>query len=203
MRKEEFVQELSKKLARLGWPTAQIERTAREVSDHWEDLENEGREQGLIPDAIAHSASERIGNLESLVGLHDESMRKAHWCGRHPVVSFVLLPPIALLVWFLGWGAMAAGAGQLYGKLLGLQQPFWSSFVLVLITAKAIEYTGLFSIAALFCWWARQSFCGFKWSWIACFACAGHGLVSHVTVHAHSLQWAYGVGVPDLFPVLA
>src|SRR4051812_15333703 len=141
MRKDEFVRKLSHKLAALGWPATQVSRLTHEIQDHWDDLAEEGRNRGLIPDRFA---SERIGTIESLVNAHSQAMRNAHWAGRHPILSFGLLPPVALLAWCLGWGLMAAGAGELYGKLLGLQQPFWSTFLLVLITAKVIQYTGLF-----------------------------------------------------------
>src|SRR6185503_11232747 len=147
MRKKQFIAEFSRKLADLGWSRAQISRTAQEMNDHWDDLEEEGRESGSIPDQFA---AERIGTADSLARLQCDCMRSAHWSGRHPILSFALLPPVTLLAWFMAWALMAVGAGELYSKMLGLPHLVWSRFFVVLITAKVIHYSGLFAIPAFF-----------------------------------------------------
>ena len=203
MRKEEFLRALSQGLAELGWPARHVQRTTRETSDHWEDLEAEARHNGLDAFAASRSANERIGKPEALICAHQELMRKANWSGRHPVVSFALMPPLMLIVWFVAWTMMAFGAGEIYGKLLALPEPVWRSHMLVLIWVMAIHYTGVIVVPAFAWWWARRNFCGHKWGWIACGTCALHGLLNRVTVHPNSLHFGYGTTAPDWLPVIA
>lgn len=200
MRKEEFIRQFITGLARVGWPGRHVKRAAQEIADHWDDLEAEGRERGM---ASASFANEQIGDAEVLIRFHQQALRKAHWSGRHPVLSFAVLPPLALVLWFLAWAGMAAGASELYGKLLAFSPSVWGSYLIVLLGTKVIHYTGVCAVPVFFWWWARRSFCGFKWGWIACAACATHGLLNHVTVRLHALHWGYGLAVPDWLPVLA
>ena len=203
MLKGDFLRELANGLARIGWPIKHINRVARETSDHWDDLEAEACERGLDPHAASQVASEGIGTAETLIRLHQEIMRKASWSGRHPVLTFAVLPPLLLVAWFLVWAALAMGAGEVYGKLLARPAPVWSSHLLVLVWATVIHYTGVVAVPVFFSWWARRSFCGPKWAWVACGACALHGLLNHITVGPHRLQWGYGLASPDWIPVLA
>ena len=203
MRKEEFLRTLSKGLAALDWPAKHVQRTARETSDHWDDIEAEARQEGLDARAASQSAHERIGKPEALICAHQAMMRKATWSGRHPVVSFALMPPLLLVVWFVTWSMMAFGAGEIYTKLLALPEPIWRSYVLVLIWAMVIHYTGVIVVPAIAWWWARRSFCGHKWGWIACGMCALHGLLNRVSVQPNSLHFGYGIAPPDWLPVIA
>ena len=203
MRKEEFLRTLSNGLAELGWPARHVHRIARETSDHWDDLEAEARQDGSDALTASQSANERIGKPESLIRAHQETMQKANWSGRHPVLSFALAPPLLLVLWFLIWSLMAFGAGEVYGKLLALSEPIWRSYFLVLIWAMVIHYTGVLAVPALLWWWAQRSFCGRKWGWIACGTCALHGLLNHVIVRPNSLHFGYGFAPPDWLPVIA
>jgi PDZ domain len=203
MRKEEFLRALSKGLAELGWAAKHVKRTARETSDHWDDLEAEAREDGLDAAAASRSTNERIGEADSLIRLHHETMRKATWSGRHPVMSFALMPPLLLIVWFVTWSLMAFGAGEIYSKLLALSEPIWRSHLLVLIWATVIHYTGVIVVPAIAWSWAQRSFCGRKWGWIACGVCALHGLLNRVAVQPNSLHFGYGIAPPDWLPVIA
>ena len=203
MRKHDLIESLSRGLVALGWTAKHVRRVAREVSDHWDDLEAEAREGGLDDAAAARFAFQQIGEPATLIRFHQSALRQAHWSGRHPILSFAVLPPVALALWFLAWVLMAAGAGEVYGQFLHLPHWLWESYLAVFAGIKVIHYTGVFAVPAFFWWWARRSFCGFKWSWIACGVCALHGLINHVTVQEHSLRWGYGWAVPDGLPVLA
>ena len=197
MRKEEFLNKLSSGLAQLGWPAKHMNRVVQETSDHWDDLQSE---QGHGSDT---TVKERIGEPEALIRLHQETMRKTNWSGRHPVVTFALMPAVLLNLWFLGWTLMATSASDVYQSLLELPYPIWSSYLLVLIWATVIHYTGAVAVPAALWWWAGRSFCGPKWGWIACGACALHGFLNHMTVHPNSLHWGYGFAAPDWLLVLA
>ena len=180
-----------------------VDRVVREASDHWDDLETEARENGADPLVALQLAGERIGEPSALIHRHRATMRRAHWSGRHPILTFAVLPPLLLVVWFLAWAAMAMGAGEIYGALLSLPQPVWSSYLVVLLWATVIHYTGVLAVPAFFSWWARHRFCGRHWGWIACGGCALHGLLNQVTVRPHVLQWGYGFAPPDWIPVFA
>jgi hypothetical protein len=203
MLKKDFLRELWSETARLGWRRKDAARLAHEVSEHWEDLEAEAQESGVSSAAIASFARERIGAPKVLASIHQKTMRTAHWGGRHPVLSFAVLPPVLLVAWFMAWVAMAIGAAGVYAKIFTIAQPVWSSYLVVLIWAKVIHYTGMVAVPAIAWWWAGRSFCGRKWGWIACGTCAVHGLLNHVTIRAHSLHWGYGIAPPDWLPVIA
>src|SRR5512145_653456 len=117
MRKHEFLRELSRRMEKLAWPGKQTSRVVQEIGDHWDDLESEAGERGLDGSAATAFVNERIGEPEALVRVHQERMRQVHWSGRHPVVSFALMPPLLLGVWFMWWTVMAAAAGEFYSKL--------------------------------------------------------------------------------------
>lgn len=203
MPKEAFLRELTARMASQGWAGAQSRRIAREVADHWEELEREGREHGLDEVAVREFAAQKVGEPTALLDCYAQTMRQASWAGRHPILCFVALPPLALMIWFLSWIGMAAGAGDVYGKLLGRNTHVWESYVVVLLGVKVIHYTGVFAVPALFWWWARRNLQGFNWRWLACGICAVHGLVNHVKVGQHSLHWAYGLASVDWLTVLA
>jgi PDZ domain-containing protein len=203
MRKDTFIGEVSGGMAQRGWPCKYVRRLTREISDHWHELEQEGRERGLDESAACDFAGQRLGDPNALIASYQRAMRDASWAGRHPVVSFILLPPLALMLWFLCWIGMAGGASDLYAKLLSLKTPAWGSYLTVLFGVKVIHYTGVFAVPALFWWWARSSFRSFNWGWMACGICALHGLFNHVTVRLHDLRWAYGIASVDWLTVLA
>jgi hypothetical protein len=203
MPKEAFFGEMAARMARFGWPGRQVRRILQEVADHWNGLDQEARECGLSDSDAAEFARARLGNPAALLKSYEHTMRTSSWAGRHPVLGFVLLPPVALAVWFMWWTALAAGAGEMYAKLLNLKTPAWGSYLAVLFGVKVIHYTGVFAIPALFWLWARNSFHGFQWRWIACAVCSLHGVLNHVTVRPHQLQWGYGIAPVDWVPVLA
>src|SRR5688572_25146750 len=180
MCKENFIAALSAKMARLGWPGGHARRIAREVADHWEELAQEGREHGLDETAAHDFARQRLGEPKVLLDFYGQTMRGVTWAGRHPVISFAVLPPLALVIWFLYWTGMAVGAADMYANMLGLNVPVWKSYVVVLLGVKVIHYTGVFAVPALFWWWGRRSFRGFNWRWLVCGICALHGLLNHV-----------------------
>src|SRR6185436_10840986 len=88
---------LREALCRRGWPGAQAGRVVREVAEHWEDLETEGREEGLDAIAAARRADERLGDVDALVRQMAETFRRASYAGRHPFVCFLLLPLLAVM----------------------------------------------------------------------------------------------------------
>src|SRR5262245_12831434 len=69
-------EELQCRLARLGWPADRIQTASLEVTDHWEDLEAEGREQGLDVAAATKFADERLGDPAALAQQFAETMRR-------------------------------------------------------------------------------------------------------------------------------
>ncbi|HKQ39453.1 MAG TPA: PDZ domain-containing protein [Verrucomicrobiae bacterium] len=203
MRKQDFFHQLSSAISRLGIPRKDVRRLAEETTDHWEDLEAEARIAGLDDPAACAFASKRIGDPAALAQLHRQRMRQAHWSGRHPIWSFAVVPPVLLILWFLAWSLMAVTAADIYTSLLRLPEQISGSYLMVLVWATVVRYTGIVAVPAISWWWARRNFCGCTWGWIACGACALHGLLNHVTIRAHSLSWGYGWAAPDWLAVIA
>lgn len=110
--------ELEMELLARGLPEAYIERLLGELSDHVEELCQERnpimREEsspGTGRDALRRAGNEhaseiddRLGTLLQIADATAVEFRRRTLVGRHPVLSFLLGPPVLLV---LGWMAMA------------------------------------------------------------------------------------------------
>src|SRR5262249_35575837 len=124
------------------------------------------------------------------------------WWGRHPVLSFIALPPLTLVVWFMGWLLLAIGLVALVRLLVPGLPRVTDSAPALLWGVYLIYYCGVGSVALFFWLRARRSYCAFKWGSWACGVCALHGWFLHLNLRPHSLSWAYGVLPADWGPVL-
>jgi hypothetical protein len=100
MNSPELLREFTNELLRRGLPLDYSRRAAEELSDHYRDLVEELQVAGMDEVAAVEAASERLGNPKSLVKKTVSAYQRRHWCGRWPVVTFVLSAPFAV---YLGW----------------------------------------------------------------------------------------------------
>ena len=184
---------LREALFRKGWPGAPAGRVVREVAEHWEDLEAEGREEGLDATAAAQRADERLGDVDGLVRQLADTFCRASYAGRHPWLCFLLLPLLGVIGWFIGWAMVGLGLSELLIQLKLMEEPLYRSETLVTWGAEAIWYSGMILVPLLAWRWATRSFCGHKWGWIACAICAAHGLFNFIHVSTQMVQWGYSV----------
>lgn len=164
---------LARKLALSGLPLKYIQSAVRELSEHWQDLKEEGLEQGLsLPEAEA-AATRRIGETETLARSITEKLRESTWAGRHAIFTFCLLPLLAVVAW---WAVFTYSAGWATGAIQwsdnkALPEPNWPLLIGLLnwckIGAAAV-------LPLLFCWLSVRSFCGYQGALLACIVFSLH-----------------------------
>src|ERR1051326_35563 len=92
------IRAFERRLIELGCPRRYAQRSVAEFAEHLEDLTQARIEEGLeTTNARAH-ASEQLGDPAILAERLVASYRQSSWWGRHPVIGFCLLPPLALMI---------------------------------------------------------------------------------------------------------
>lgn len=191
------IQELGRKLLRQGVPRLHAARIVQELVDHRDDLEAEGRAAGQSLEAARSAAAEKLGDIDELAEELLATRRRSYWCGRHPLISFVLLPVPAFLLLFVLIGLLFLGAVLAWSELKeNLPEPNWAAvrvgFYLVLCMAITIT-------AAFMCYLARCCYCGFKWAVTGCAVVFVHALLFHTGFvqpdgAGHAIWMGYGLG---------
>ena len=102
MRKDGSLEKLRRKLLLQGLPRGYVNRTVREFAEHRDDLETQARAEGLSEDTARIAAEQSLGDTEALAEAILKTNQRCYWWGRHPVVSFGLLPLPLIVCLFLG-----------------------------------------------------------------------------------------------------
>jgi hypothetical protein len=84
-------------LVRRGLPIEYAQRAAAELGDHHGDLVGQLRAGGFDEQAADAEASRRLGDSRTLVNKTVREYQRRFWCGRWPLLTF-LLGPIVLAV---------------------------------------------------------------------------------------------------------
>lgn len=167
MREDDVLLRFARRLLFRGLAPAYIQRALRELAEHREDLTTDATDHGLTLAKAQTLAARKLGDPETLADAFVKQMQGSSWLGRHPLVSFCVLPLVAVVAWWAafmvvaGWGT---GAMQ-WSANRTLPQPDWQ------MLQDFVEWCPIAAAAVLpflFCWVARRSFCGFKWAFLAC-----------------------------------
>lgn len=196
------IQELGRALLRQGVPRRYAARIVRELSEHRDDLEAEGLAAGQPPDEARSAAREKLGDINEVAKELLAAKRRSYWWGRHPVVSFVLLPLPLFFLLFLGilwlWGETSGLIAWTEHKEAGLPEPDWAA---VRVGFYAALCAALTISAGFICFLARRCCCGLKWTLIGCAVFLGQafflrtGFTPPQGVPAHGSFWiGYGMG---------
>lgn len=87
-------------LLRRGLPADYAQRAVAELADHHEDLVDELRAAGDSESRAAAEAARRLGEARTLVKKTAREYQRRYWCGRRPLVTFLLGPiPLMILAW--------------------------------------------------------------------------------------------------------
>jgi hypothetical protein len=156
-------------LTRRGLPIEYAERAGAELADHYGDLVTEQRAAGLDEPAAAAEATRRLGDSRMLVRKTVREYQRRYWCGRWPLISFVLAPiPAFICAWFVA----SLVSFQTYkvlgcaGEWLGMAAPAPATIGIL----KLILLGGSTAVAAplaltfLYCRLARRAGCGRPWA---------------------------------------
>ena len=168
----DFIQQLRGRLLKLGCPDAHIRRLAHEVADHREDLKQAGLAEGLSEADAEARADASLGDPLVLADQAMMSVRRSTWWGRHCVVTFGLLPILAVVLWalmlfcemflvyWLGYGCNDKKF------VVAANNPI--TFHHLVLAFHFTDYLGIAVVALLFCWLAQRTAVKLKWMVISC-----------------------------------
>ena len=119
-------------LIRRGLPAEYAERAGAELVDHYGDLVTEQRAAGLDEPAAAVEAARRLGDSRLLVRKTVREYQRRYWCGRWPLLTFLLGPFFTIAALWLtigiamsamstvaGWCGLASDGRMDRGEFLG------------------------------------------------------------------------------------
>jgi hypothetical protein len=167
-----WLEQLRAELSRHRLPPLYAERLISELSDHITDSLEDPMSTDVRQDVRALSRS--LGSPRDVAATAATQHQRAHFCRRHPLLSFVVLPLVALpLLWacaIAGFIALVAAAGYVRGGE-SADDLSWAGPLLPFVVG-AMVLTPIAGAAAMFCRLARRAECGWKWPLAACFLLA-------------------------------
>ena len=100
MNTPDALNELYAQLVRRGLPAEYARRAAAELVDHLRDLLDELQAVGMSESQAAAEASHRLGDSRTLVKKTVREYQRRYWCGRWPLITFLLGPiPVLVFTW--------------------------------------------------------------------------------------------------------
>lgn len=186
--------QVRRRLVELACPPTLLKRKIREIAEHREDLKQEALEDGLSQGEAEARADELLGEPYALAEHLAAALRQSSWWGRHPILGFCVLPPLAIIgavllsLIFFFWSAPVVFPLHLASELANdpagavFIQNFWQAVYCVTIAL----------VAALFVRLSRRAVGGIKWAVMACVACAFNGWMLQLHIRPHLLTVGYG-----------
>jgi len=177
----------------LGCPIAPTQRLIQEVADHREDLKQAALAEGLSGADAEARANAQLGDPLALAEELMAALRRSSWWGRHFVVTFCLLPLLAVpVLWFVlllfqlslvftlgfGWDPKnlhAAAADPV-------------AFRHLVIVIQCADSISIALATLLFCWLARRAAVNFKWMVTACTICSLYALFVQASIKPHTFE---------------
>jgi hypothetical protein len=135
MKSQQSLDQLRGELARRGLPRAYIERLVSELVDHYTDLLEErstsmGAARKLQPAAdagISHDAERRLGEPTQLAIFAAEQYHARSFWGRHPWLTYLVMPLPLLIVSAVAFSSALVGVGYLLNYIcvgiIGMEEP--------------------------------------------------------------------------------
>ena len=197
MRKLDSTAGLRRYLLRRGLPAGYVVRATRELEEHREDLLEELREDGVVGIEAEAKVNDRMGSFDDLAVRLTQSMRRSNWCGRHPILTFCLLPLLSFFIGFALVLATFAGIADMAGWLETKPKLTAGQWAIVTGGVHLLRWCLFAAIPFWFCWLARSSFCGYRWGLVTCAVFSLHGLLHSLKITAPvaggdgSLAWGY------------
>ena len=200
MRDSTFIAVFERRLAEFGFRDARLRSCVQELREHHEDLKQAALEEGLsVTDAEAR-ADELLGEPYALAAQISAVLRRSSWWGRHPVITFCLLPLVGMLIMM----ALSLGIDALFcwiyfksGEVSLLSET--DAGVAMLGTVMLGTWCGMLLLTAIFfCWLAQCAGCGLKWALMACAVCSFYSCCAGIQLHPHQLTLCCGFP-PALF----
>lgn len=199
MPSNDFTERLQRRLLELGCPKGRAGRLVREMADHREDLKQAALAEGLLEAGAETRADVQLGDPHYLAEQLMVSLRRSSWWGRHSIVTFCLVPILAVpVLWVLALLAqMLVGAGvgyYWYGKKLPEAMKNPAIFHYSALALHCMDYVAVALVTLFFCWWARRLLVGCTWMVIACGICSLYASFIWAKLTPHS--WSLGFTLP-------
>jgi hypothetical protein len=194
MRNPAVIELVERRLVQLGCPAAQLRSRVLELGEHHDDLKQAALEEGLSePDAEAR-ADELLGEPVTLAGQISAVLRQSSWFGRHPFITFCLLPSLALILMAILGLSLDALAGRLYftAEELSALADDGGGLALLGIVVLGMWCAMILLTAVFFCWLARRAACGLKWALMACVVCSFYSCCLGFQLHPHEFTFYCG-----------
>ncbi|MFZ0829019.1 MAG: hypothetical protein WAO02_16515 [Verrucomicrobiia bacterium] len=186
----DFIELLRRRLVELGCPIAHVPRLVQEVADHREDLKQSALSEGLSGVDAEARANGQLGDPLALAENLMVALRRSSWWGRHCVVTFGLLPLLAVpvlwaLLLFIDLSLeFALGYGWDREKLhVAADNPV--AFHHLVMVLQCADFVAIALVTLLFCWLARRSAVNLTWMVTACVICSLYALFLQVIVKPH------------------
>lgn len=114
------IEHIAADLVRRGLPIDYAQRAAAELVEHHHDLVAELCHSGFEEQGACAEASRRLGDASTLTQKTVREYQCRYWCGRWPLLTFLLGPVFTLAFAWIGAGVTLIAIGYL-GKLCGLE----------------------------------------------------------------------------------
>jgi hypothetical protein len=182
MNTPESLKEMSSALILRGVPVEYAQRAAREFADHHSDLVDELRASGMSELQAVTEASRRLGDSRTLVRKTVRQYQRRFWCGRWPIITFAIAPPILLaVIWTstcLSLVPISMSAFRLFGKseVFEAFNETICGAALVLFLKVWIMLISTSAVTAVFQWLAMRAALALYWPMVAAsclFLCVG------------------------------
>jgi hypothetical protein len=209
------IEEFKRRLVELGCPIGRVRRNVQELADHHEDLKSDALEEGLSEAAAEAQATQRLGEPVALAEHVAAVLRNSSWWGRHPVLSFCVLPPLGIVFIAMLALLLETALARLYFSpeelnLLANDERGLEFFRAIL---KGTYYGAVALTTTLFCRLAWRSARGLNWALIACTFCLLHSYFFSLRIAPHMFSIGYtfpsriqdfvATGIPLLVAVAA
>src|SRR5262249_24026769 len=134
-----YLDALRSELSRRDLPREYLERVVREIADHQQDIQEE-----LGPS----DSTRRLGDMRRLADALVAGFRARTFCGRHPLLTFVLAPiPVSIVAW-TATGVACAWLGSV-GLPMSDQKPIAAWPVFSVWCLLSLYYFQMFAPFAL------------------------------------------------------
>jgi len=193
---------LERRLVELGCPRRWLRDKVRELADHHDDLKQAALDDGLPEQEAVARADAQLGDPVALAENAAALLRLSSWWGRHRIIGFCALPPLAFGPAWLGCALILAGFFRLLGWLCGPAYDFLSpahaladdpdAFRALAAPVNAVlNFSALLASGLMFYWLIRRSAAGTKWIWVALGACALNGLFTSAGIGPRAVFIGY------------
>jgi hypothetical protein len=196
--------ELRNQLRRQGLPRAYVERLLGELDDHFNDLLEERNSSMGAARKLQNEPSEsselqnRLGEPTQLALFAAEQYHGRTFWGRHPVITYLLVPLPLLIAMFAGYVVSLMSVGYCIGtvgewitdwRINEFEHPYLQAVLFALLTWGTIVLVPLAS-ALVLCRVYRRNALSVRWPIIGC-------ILLSLVMAVFNTKWRLATGTAD------